>query len=483
MNAIDLCFTPAVELAELIRRRALSPVEVTRAVLERIEQLNGRLGAYVVIHAERALAEARRAEQGIMVGHPLGPLHGVPLSIKDNFWTAGDRTTFGSRLLADFVPTENAPSVARLRAAGAIFVGRTNLPEFAWRGSTDNPLFGESRNPWDLTRTPGGSTGGGAAAVAAGLGPLALGSDGAGSIRIPASFCGLVGLKPSFGRVPIYPAAGGHELVAHVCPLARTVRDVALLMNAIARYDRRDPFALPDDGVDYVAACEQPLIRPPGGVPVRVAWSADLGFAPVERETREIVAAAARAFGELGLEVEEASPALGDPSTILRALYGGAQAGAHAARPPEQKAQMDPELVAYAEASSTLSPVEYFRAVVARQAMVDTLRRFFERYDLLLTPTLCLPAFPLGLVGPREVAGRAVTHLGWTLCYPFNYSGQPAISVPAGWTASGLPVGLQIVGRRLDDALVLRAAAAFEVLRPWAIRRPPGSRVPASSPG
>ena len=472
MDATDLCFTSAVELAELIRRRALSPVEVTRAVLERIERLNTRLGAYVMVHAERALGEARAAERTVMAGEPLGPLHGVPVSIKDNLWTAGERTTYGSRLLAEFVAPEDAPGVAGLRAAGAIFVGRTNLPEFAWRGSTDNPWFGESRNPWDLTRTPGGSTGGGAAAVAAGLGPLALGSDGAGSIRIPASFCGLVGLKPTFGRVPMYPAAGGNELVAHVCPLARTVRDVALMMNAIARHDRRDPFALPDDGVDYLAACDEPFAGARGGALVRIAWSPDLGFAHVEPETREIAGAAARAFSEVGLRVEEASPDLGDPSVILKTLYGGAQAGAHAARSPEQKAQMDPELVEYAEASASLSVVEYLRAVAARQALVDALRRFFERYDLLLTPTICLPAFPLGLVGPTEVAGRKVTHLGWTLCYPFNYSGQPAVSVPAGWTASGLPVGLQIVGRRLEDALVLRAAAAFEALRPWAARRP-----------
>jgi len=472
VDATDLCFTSAVELAELIRRRVLSPVEVTRAVLERIDRLNTRLGAYVMVHAERALGEARAAERAVMAGEPLGPLHGVPVSIKDNLWSAGDRTTFGSRLFAEFVAPEDAPSVAGLRAAGAIFVGRTNLPEFAWRGSTDNPLFGESRNPWDLTRTPGGSTGGGAAAVAAGLGPLALGSDGAGSIRIPASFCGLVGLKPTFGRVPMYPAAGGNELVAHVCPLARTVRDVALMMNAIARHDRRDPFALPDDGLDYLAACNEPFAGARGSAPDRIAWSANLGFAPVEPETREIAEAAARAFSEVGLTVEEASPDLGDPSFILQTLYGGAQAGAHAARSPEQKAQMDPELVAYAEASASLSAVEYLRAVAARQALVDALRRFFERYDLLLTPTVCLPAFPLGVVGPSEVAGRKVTHLGWTLCYPFNYSGQPAVSVPAGWTASGLPVGLQIVGRRLEDALVLRAAAAFEALRPWAARRP-----------
>ena len=468
MDATDLGFTSASELAQLIRRRSLSPVEITRTVLERIERLNHQLGAYVMVHAERALGEARAAEQAVMAGEPLGPLHGVPISIKDNLWTAGERTTYGSRLLAEFVAPQDAPSVARLRAAGAVLVGRTNLPEFAWRGSTDNRLFGESRNPWDLTRTPGGSTGGGAAAVAAGLGPLALGSDGAGSIRIPASFCGLVGFKPTFGRVPMYPAAGGNELVAHVCPLARTVRDVALMMSAIARHDPRDPFALPDDGVDYRAACDESLAR----TPLRIAWSPDLGFAPVERETREIAETAARAFAEIGVTVDEATPDLGDPSSILKILYGGAQAGAHAARSAEQKAQMDPDLVAYAEASAGLSVVEYVRAVGARQAMVDALRRFFERYDLLLTPTLCLPAFPLGVVGPTEVAGRKVTHLGWTLCYPFNYSGQPAVSVPAGWTASGLPVGLQIVGRRLEDALVLRAAATFEALRPWADRRP-----------
>ncbi|MGH7308787.1 MAG: amidase [Candidatus Rokuibacteriota bacterium] len=472
MTATELCFTPAVELAELIRRRALSPVEITRSVLERIEHLNKPIGAFVLVHAERALRDARQAEQVVMAGQPLGPLHGVPVSIKDNLWTAGDRTSFGSRLLAEFVAPEDAPSVARLRAAGAIVIGRTNLPEFAWRGSTDNPLFGESRNPWDLTRTPGGSTGGGAAAVAAGLGPLALGSDGAGSIRIPASFCGLVGLKPTFGRVPMYPAAGGNELVAHVGPLTRVVRDAALMMNVISRYDSRDPFALPDDGVDYLTACDEPLGGARGRSAIRVAWSANLGFAPVEPETQEIAAAAARALTDAGLVVEEASPDLGDPSSILETLYGGAQAGAHAARPPEQKAQMDPALVAYAEASAGLTVADYLQAVVARQKLVDALRRFFERYDLLLTPTLGLPAFPLGLVGPREVAGRAVVHLGWTLCYPFNYSGQPAVSVPAGWTASGLPVGLQIVGRRLEDALVLRAAATLETLRPWAARRP-----------
>ena len=414
-DATGLCFTPASEVAALIRTRALSPVEICRAVLERIERLNPRLGAYVLIHGERAMADARRAEHAVMTGQPLGALHGVPVSIKDNLWTAGDRTTSGSRLLAEFVPSEDTPSVAALRAAGAIVVGRTNLPEFAWRGSTDNPLFGETRNPWSLSRTPGGSTGGGAAAVAAGLAPLALGSDGAGSIRIPASFCGLVGLKPTFGRVPMYPAAGGNELVAHVCPLARTVRDVAVLMNVIARYDPRDPFALPDDGVDYFSACDEPPVAR-GAAALRVAWSPDLGFAPVERETRDICASAVHTFADLGAKVDEVSPDLGDPGWILRTLYGGAQAGAHATRSSEQKALMDPALVAYAEASANVTVTEYLKAVTARQALVDVLRRFFERYDLLVTPTGCLPAFPLGLVGPSDITGREVTHLGWTLC-------------------------------------------------------------------
>src|SRR6266536_4567029 len=321
----DLCFPPTTEIAAQIRTKRLSPVEIVDAVLRRGETLNPRLNAFCFLHADEARESARAAEAAVMRGDVLGPLHGVPISIKDNVCVAGKPMTSGSRLLRDNVAHESSPLATRIEAAGGIIVGRTNLPEFAWRGSTDNRLFGETRNPWDPTRTPGGSTGGGAAAVAAGMGPLALGSDGAGSIRIPASFCGLVGLKPTFGRVPMYPAAGGHELVAHVSPLARTVRDVALMMNVIGRHDRRDPFALPDDGMDYLAACERPL----DGPSLRIAWSADLGFAPVEPETREICAAAARAFADVGAKIEEASPDLGDPGFILRTLYGGAQAGAH----------------------------------------------------------------------------------------------------------------------------------------------------------
>src|SRR5438093_1437177 len=302
--------------------------------------------------------------------------------------------------------------------------------------------------------SPGGSTGGGAAAVAAGLGPLALGSDGAGSIRIPASFCGLVGLKPTFGRVPMYPAAGGNELVAHVCPLARTVRDVALMMSAIARHDPRDPFALPDDDVGYLAACDESL-----GAPVRIAWAAGLGFASVEQETRETAETAARAFAEIGVTVEEATPDLGDPSVIRNTLYGGAQAGAHAARSAEQKAQMDPDLVAYAEASVGLSVVEYLRAVAARQALVDALRRFFERYDLLLTPTLCLPAFSLGIVGPRVKSPAARSRIS---------AGRSAIRST---TAASRPSPFRPASRPAAFPSVFRSSAGVAKTRSCSVPR------------
>jgi aspartyl-tRNA(Asn)/glutamyl-tRNA(Gln) amidotransferase subunit A len=436
-------------------------------VLARIERLNPKLNAFVTLYPERTRAAAQAAERAVMAGEALGPLHGVPVSIKDTHWVQGIRNTAGSKLLSEFVPNEDAPAVERLEAAGAINIGKTNTPEFGWRGTTDNLLFGATKNPWDTSRTPGGSSGGAAAAVAAGMGPLAIGGDGAGSIRIPASFCGLVGLKPTFGRVPNFPPAAMNESVVHTGPITRTVRDAALLLDAIAGPHRRDPFSLPRGNADFLTGLED------GVRGLRVAWSADLGFLPPERETGEIARAAASAFEELGVSVEEAELRFADAEWILDTLWGANRAAQHAAQPPEVKAQMDPGLVAYAEAHRHISLDDYGRAVAARQGVTDKLSRFFERYDLLLTPTVALPAFPLGLINPEAVAGKAVPHLGWSLTYPFNWSGQPAISVPAGATAAGLPVGLQIVGRRLDDATVLRAAYAFEEARPWSQLWPP----------
>jgi Asp-tRNA(Asn)/Glu-tRNA(Gln) amidotransferase A subunit family amidase len=456
---------PATELAARIRRREASPVEVTEAVLARMERLDGRLGAFCTPTPELARAMARAAEAAVMRGEPLGPLHGVPVSIKDMTWTKGIRTTRGSRLFADFVPEEDPPVVERLRAAGAVILGKTNTPEFGWKGATENLLFPPTRNPWRLERTAGGSSGGAAAAVAAGLGPLATGTDGAGSIRIPAAFCGIVGHKPSFGRVPVYPAPLD---VAVTGPMARTVRDAALLLDVLAGPDERDRFSLPDDGIDYLAACA-------GGVAGwRVAWSPDLGYAPVEPEVRALAETAARRFADLGAVVEEAHPGFTDPREIIELLFYG-QVGAQIADlPPERRALLDPALLAVVDGLRDRSAFDYARMAMRRNELWQVARRFFERYDLLLTPAVATTAFPLGLEGPAEVAGQPVKRLGWTpFTFPFNLTGQPACTVPCGRTAAGLPVGLQIVGRRNDDTAVLRAAAAYEAAAPWAHDWPP----------
>ena len=471
MDATELCYTPAIELADLIRRKVVSPIEVTEAVLARIARLNPELNAFCTVTGDEARAAAREAEAAVTSGAALGPLHGVPISIKDLTITKGVRTTRGSRLYADAIPDEDAPVVERVKAAGAIVVGKTNTPEFGWKGDTSNPLFGATRNPWDPARlaSAGGSSGGAGAAVAAGLAPLALGTDGAGSIRIPASFCGLVGLKQQLWRVPTYPASPV-ETVAHTGPMTRTLRDAALLLNVIAGPDERDRLSLPATGENWLMACE-------GGVRgLRVAWSPDLGYAAVDPEVARLVASAARRFADdLGCVVEEDNPGFADPGRAGRIIFYGGVAANVAGLSPERAALVDPALArALEEETAGLTALDYVGANATRQAVWDATRRFFGRYDLLLTPTVAVPPFPADREGPCEVAGRAVERLGWTpFTYPFNLTGNPALTVPAGFTATGLPVGLQIVGRRFDEATVLRAGAAFEAAQPWADRRPP----------
>lgn len=465
MSDTALWMLPATELARLVRTRAVSPVEVTEAVLARMDRLDGRLGAFCTPTPELARDMAAAAEAAVIRGDPLGPLHGVPVSIKDMTWTKGIRTTRGSRLYADFVPDEDPPVVERLRAAGAVILGKTNTPEFGWKGATDNLLFPPSRNPWRLERTPGGSSGGAAAAVAAGLGPLATGTDGAGSIRIPAAFCGIVGHKPSFGRVPVYPAPLD---VAVTGPMARTVRDAALMLDVMAGPDERDRVSLPDDGDDYLAACDGDVRG------WRVAWSPDLGYAPVDPAVRGLTEAAARRFTDLGAHVEAADPGFADPRALIELLFY-AQVGAQVAGlPPERRALLDPNLAAVLDTLGPVSAFDYAAAGIRRNELWQTVRRFFERYDLLLTPAVALPAFNLLIEGPTSVAGQPVGRLGWTpFSFPFNLTGQPACTVPCGRAPDGLPVGLQIVGRRWADAAVLRAAAAYEAAAPWAQDWPP----------
>jgi Asp-tRNA(Asn)/Glu-tRNA(Gln) amidotransferase A subunit family amidase len=462
----ELCFWSASAMAAAIARKDVSPVEVVEAVLARIERLNPRLNAYCTVTAEQARQAAREAEQKVMRGEPLGLLHGVPVSVKDTLWTAGVRTTMGSAIYADFVPTQDALIVARLKAAGAILVGKTTTPEFAHKGLTDSPLFGVTRNPWSLAHTCGGSSGGAGAAVAAGMGPLAVGTDEGGSIRIPASFCGVVGLKSTFGLIPRVPL-GVAELLTHLGPLARTVRDAALFLSATAGRDDRDGWSITSPPPDYMAQLATPLPR------LRAAWSPTLGYAVVDAEVRRLTEAAVKQLPGLGWEVEQEDPGFGNLETIADAFRHPGLAAALGEHLPTWRGRMDPSLIALVENGQRLTAVEVAQALFQRQRLWERVHQFFQRYDLLITPTVAIPPFAAGAPAPTEVAGRPVSRRGWTaFTYPFNLTGQPAITVPCGWTAEGLPVGLQFVGRRLEDGLVLRAAAAFEAAAPWADKRP-----------
>jgi Asp-tRNA(Asn)/Glu-tRNA(Gln) amidotransferase A subunit family amidase len=407
----DLCWLPATELAALIRQKKISPVEVIDAVLARVEKLTPGLNAYVTLTADQARKDARAAERALgRRSALLGPLHGVPFSVKDLVVTKGVRTTFGTPLFRDNVPTEDAPIVERLKAAGAIMLGKTNTPTFGWIGATHNLLFGITRNPWNPERTPGGSSGGAAAAVAAGLGPLAVGTDGGGSIRIPASFTGIFGFKASFGRIPTYPASGAWSL-SHVGPMTRTVADAALMMQVCAGPDERDPYSLPAEKVDYVKAAR-------GGVKGwRVAYSDDLGFAEiVDPEVREVCGRGARTFSQLGARVERVTPAWPSPKDCWEQIFCGGIATRMAGY-LDQREQIDPGLYAIIEATLQNPPTRYVQAWLDRLAWWQHPRALFEKYDLLVTPTIACPPFAVGLDNPTEIAGKLVGPYAWILLH------------------------------------------------------------------
>jgi aspartyl-tRNA(Asn)/glutamyl-tRNA(Gln) amidotransferase subunit A len=442
-------------------------VEVVDAVLARIERLNPTLNAYCTVTATAARAAAKEAEAAVMRGDPLGILHGVPVSVKDLVATKGVRTTHGSKLYEHFIPDDDAPVVERLKRAGAIILGKTNTPEFGHKAITDNLVFGLSRNPWSLEHTPGGSSGGAAAAVAAGLGPLAVGTDAGGSIRVPSSCCAIFGLKPTLGLVAMAPTFGGLETLSHTGPLTRTVRDAALMLNPIVGVDARDPSSLPAAGTDYLSGLDQ------GVQGLRVAWSPDWGYAAVDPQVRQLAEAAARRFTDLGCHVEEAHPGFADPAETYQILSTASRAARVADRWPAERDRFDPSLVVQIEAGMRWSAVDFVRASNVRRTLNDAFVRFFTRYDLLLTPTVTAPPPPVKVEAHEQIAGRKVTRLGWlAFTFPLSLIGYPAASVPCGWTREGLPVGLQIVAPRLADALVLRAAAAFEAMAPWAQKRP-----------
>ncbi len=469
MSDTDLAFTSAWRLAQLIRTKKLSPVELVQCLIRRIEALNPRLNAYLTVAFDQALADARSAEVRVASGGELLPLLGVPVSIKDLAYVKGLPATGGSLAYKDFVPTEDAVVVERLRRAGAIILGKTNTPEFGLSATTENRLGEDCRNPWDTDRTSGGSSGGAAASVAAGMGPLALGSDGGGSVRVPASFCGVFGLKPTYGLIPAHGGFSCMPLFSHLGPITRTVRDAALFLSVTAGYDVRDPRSRRDPPSDF----QRGLARPFGKL--RIAWSPDLNYASADQEVVESLGAAVGVFETLGCVVEPATPDIQQP--FADAFGPILQADAYAAQGYllEGKASLLSETTLRTlERGRDLSGHAYSRAMRAVEEMRAKIEGFFEDYDLLLTPATAVPAF-VGGQHPRVIGGVQLGGLwgAFPFSVPFNISRQPAASVPCGFSKEGLPIGLQIVGRAGEDRLVLRASAAFETARPWAGKRPP----------
>jgi aspartyl-tRNA(Asn)/glutamyl-tRNA(Gln) amidotransferase subunit A len=466
VSTVDLAYTPATELVALIRARKLSPVELTRAVLERIERLNPTLNAFCTVTADAALAAARTAEQAVMKGGPLGAIHGLPFSVKDLALTQGVPTKFGSHIFAARVGEVDAPYVRRLHEAGGVMVGKTTTPEFGWKALGDSPLTGITRNPWDTNTTTGGSSAGAGAAAAAGLGPLHQGSDGAGSIRIPSGFCGIVGIKASYGRVPLWPVSN-NDYATHAGPMTRTVADAALMLSVMAGPDDVDGTCLEAPPADYVGQLDR------GVKGLRIAFSPDLGSLRVDAEVATPVAAAARAFEALGATVEEVKPGFADTTDMIRLIWGAHYIGNYGQYLDQWRDRMDPGLVACMDEAKRWSAAEYVAMRGRKINFWDSVRPLFERYDLLLTPTTSVAAFEVGRLNPAGWPQHTWDWFPWaSFSYPFNFTGQPAATVPAGFTPGGLPVGLQIVGRRFADLTVLQAARAFETARPWADRKP-----------
>ena len=455
----DLADCSAAQLALLYRSMQASPEEACAAVLARIETREPAINAFVCVDRQGAAASAAASTARWSKGNPLGPLDGVPVSIKDLILTRGLPTLRGSHTQEVSQTWDvDAPATARLREAGAVILGKTTTPEFGCKGETNSPRSGITRNPWKTDRTAGGSSGGAAAAVAAGMGPIAIGTDGAGSIRIPAAFCGCFGLKPSFGRVPAYPLSP-FGTVAHLGPLTRTVADAAIAMNVLKQGDARDWTALPPDPSDYTQDLEAGIRG------LRIAYSPTLGYAHhVDPEVAASVQAAVLQLAQLGAIVEQVDPGFEDPLDITTGLWFLGAWTVWNSLDPHQQAVCDPDFVAQARLGQAYSALQIQQLHLRRGALGSHMRQFMQRFDLIATPAIAVPAFDALPAGHGAMSAQAM--LGWTpFSYPFNLTQQPACTVPCGFSADGLPIGLQLVGPMFGDALVLRAARSFEAVR------------------
>ena len=467
----DICWMTATELVRAYKRKKLSPVEVTQALLDRIDRINPKLNAFITLVPEIALKAARQAEKAYLDGEP-GPLAGVPIAIKDNTFTRGIRTTGGSRMNENFIPDRNAVLVDRLLEAGVILLGKTNMPEFGIGGITDNILFGKTVNPWDLTRTPGGSSGGSAAAVAAGLCPIAQGNDAGGSIRLPAAFCGIFGMKPTFGRIPVNPRFFGSETRIHQGPLTRSVEDASVMLDVMSGPTLEDATSLPP----YQGSFRKEMKKPVKGL--KIAYTHEIGGdSTMDHAVLALFKQAVAQFKELGCTVEEIKPDWINMendflATVLSELY---------TRYENDKEAFDklarPLYYPIMEMGTGFTNRDMVRIQFHRVTLCEQVAQVFKKYDLLLTPSTAVTAFTAGDMGPmfpETINGEPVKSRGtWArFQYTFNFTFQPAASVPCGFTEEGLPAGLQIVSRRFEESTLLRAAAAFEKACPWRGRKP-----------
>ncbi len=455
----------AAELVRGYRTKTISPVEATQEALAAIDAYDGAVNAYVLVDPEGALAAARASEARWHAGQPLGPGDGLPTSIKDALWTRGWPTLRGSWLIDEAGPwDEDAPCTARLRETGAVLLGKTTTPEYSWKGVTDSARFGLTGNPWDPTKTAGGSSGGSAAAVALGMGVWSVGTDAGGSVRIPAGFTGTVALKPTYGLIPHYPPSPFGTL-AHPGPMTRTVVDTAALMDVITGFDARDWSAMPTPRESFLEGLDE------GVAGLRVAFSPRLGYVRNDPEVDAAVRAAVDVLADAGALVEEVDPGFRDPIEAFHVLWFSGAAKVLQAYGEAVDDRVDPGLRRIAAVGATFSASDYLDATAVRMQLGQVMGRFHQDYDVLVTPTLPMPAFPVG----RDVPDRWRSHYwaSWTpYTYPFNMTQQPALSVPCGFTSTGLPIGLQIVAPRHADAIVLRAGRAHEMATDWHTRTP-----------
>jgi len=449
MNKEDICFMSAYELREKIKTQELSSIEITETIIERIEKINPIINAYCTPTFKLARETAKKADEAVKRSEKLGLLHGIPTSIKDLMQTKGIRTTYGSKLHQDFIPEQDDVAVQRLIASGCVILGKTNTPEFGHIALTNNKLFGETKTPWDIEKNSGGSSGGAASAVASGIGPLALGSDGGGSIRVPSSCCGVYGLKPTFGRIPSYPHIGiAFDSLDHYGPIVRYVKDAALMLNAMKGHHPADHNSLPNDDIDYV-----------------------------EEEVKESVLNGIQKFEQFGWEVEEAKLKMKNPELAFKTLVSIGYAYDLQKDYKNRLEDLSPDLIGSIRLGLDNSAMNIGKAKEQRKRVYEVMYQYFKNYDILITPTLPCPAFKPGWLETGTtfptIGKKALNITSWmTFTYPFNMTGLPAASIPSGWSNSGLPIGMQIVGKRYDEKTVLQVSKAFEEVSPWQEKRP-----------